>query len=524
MTRLFKGGIHPPSKKENTRKKPLCSLDVAPSRLVLSLACSLGKDLEPVVSVGQQVAAGQVVARPAQGEEGVPLYTGVSGKVVEIDHEPNPICGWAPSIVIENDFLGTREEHQAYPNPEELSQEQLLALIQERGLRSMSHQDSPVWTKVMEGRGKIDTLIINAAECEPYLTADYRLLLERQDLVVAGGKLLAYAMGAEKIVVAIQGDKLDALEELEKTIGWDKETMTVRTLPTCYPFGEEKQVIRFVTRREIPSQGKLHQAHCGVFNIATVYAVGEAILKGLPQTHRAITVTGGAVQRPRNLWVPIGTPFQCLVDNAGGFRENPGVVLAGGPMTGVAQQDLRVPVLVHTPGLLALGQEEIPPHLREKSPAIHPCIHCGHCLTVCPMHLSPHQIYRLMARGTPKKLAPYHPQDCMQCGCCNYRCPANLPLAETIAQAKKLFEEKPLPETDVKIYARHQVKEKKPGRWSGGEWPKKVGKEKQAQTGLSGGPGSSNLSGKSGKSEKSGISDKSGPKSKTEVQDQGEES
>ncbi len=451
--RQNKGGIHPLSKKENTKKKPLMTLEVPPTHLILPLRCPSGYQLRPVVQKGDRVRWGEMVAVPEE-EEGVPLYSGVSGKVVEIGQEPHPLFGWESSLVIENDFENRQEIHQSYPNPEDLSQEQLLAIIKERGVRGMSGKDHPIHHKIRNYRGKIDRVIINVAECEPYLTGDHRLLLERQDLVVAGAKIIAHILGAVEIVVAMQGDKLDAIEDLEKTLGWDKSWMRIRTLPTRYPFGEAKQVVRLVTGTEIPSGEGCAYAGCAVFNIASTHAVGEAVVKGLPQTHRAITVAGGMVQRPRNFWVPIGTPLSCLFENAGKLKETPALVLLGGPMTGQEQQNLSAPMLVNSPGLLALGTEEVPGALLKKQRETTPCIRCGHCLTVCPMHLRPYLVYQQIERPRRKKLESLQPQDCIHCGCCNYRCPAGLPLAQAMEKAGQFLLEgvPPTAEEDVKIY------------------------------------------------------------------------
>ncbi|MFI3254326.1 MAG: RnfABCDGE type electron transport complex subunit C [Eubacteriales bacterium] len=472
MTRIGKGGIRPYSKKESTRKKPLMPLEILPKAIVLPLRSPCGGELRPVITVGDVVKRGELVAMP-QNELGFSLYSGISGKVVAISHQPHPLFELCLSIVIKNDFQDSAVSHESFPDIESLSQEQVLTLLEERGLRSVDPDETPVHVKVMEGRGRVDTLIINACEAEPYLTADHRLLLERQDLIISGAKLLAYALGAVQIVVALQGDKLDAIEDLEENMNWDRESMRIRTLPTRYPFGNEKLLVSFVTGVEVPVGKGWHHAHCAVFSLATTYAVGNAIVRGEMQTHRAITVSGSGVKRPRNFWLPIGTSLKTALENAEGIRaDDMALLLLGGPMTGVAQENLRAPILVGSPGLLAFGSRDIPPHLlkKEENTKRTPCIRCGHCLSVCPMHLMPLSIYKEMERDYPRKeeLLSLGTLTCIGCGSCNFRCPSRLPLAQSINKGQFFCVDEVTVEKDIKIYAPSEKKESKGegnGKW-----------------------------------------------------------
>lgn len=280
----------------------------------------------------------------------------------------------------------------------------------------------------------MDTLIVNAAECEPYLTADHRLLLEKGDQVLQGVQMMARLLRVERAVLVVAGDKLNAVEFLERRLRRKKRAVELLTIQTRYPLGMEKQLIRTVTGREVPPGQSALDVKCSVFNVATVYMVRSALMKGSPLTHRAVTVSGGAVARPRNLWVPIGTPLRCLLESAGGLREEPAVILTGGPMTGTVQGDLEAPVVKNTNALLCLTDLE---H-NSASQTETVCVRCGHCVSSCPMNLNPVSVYRAMRMGERERLPELHLEDCMECGCCSYICPSHIPLADLVRQARQL--------------------------------------------------------------------------------------
>ena len=302
--------------------------------------------------------------------------------------------------------------------------------IEAAGIVDMGSDPLPAQVKILRARGRVDTLIVNAAECEPYITADLRLLQERGEPILKGTRALAKVLGVDRVVLAAESDMLTAVEALERRISRKRSRVELKTIRTRYPMGAEKQIVQSVTRREVPPGGRAEDVRCVVFNVSAAFAVGEALNKGPPLTHRAVTVTGGAVARPRNLWVPLGTPLKELVSSAGGFREEPGLILVGGPMTGVTQKSLEAPVLPNTNGLLCLAPWEQP---REQAPTV--CIRCGQCVSVCPMHLSPIFVVRALKENAAERLHSLHPQDCMDCGCCTYICPAHIPLADLVRQA-----------------------------------------------------------------------------------------
>lgn len=434
MGRSFFGGIHPAARKETTRRKPLMLLDMVPDRVYIPLDMSSGAPAVPTVRVGQHVDVGQLIA-VADGEESANVHASVSGMVEAIQPRPFPWGGSTPAIVISNDGRNTACEQVLNPlELEQISQEEIMERIQAAGITDMGRDASPAHWKILWARGRADTLIVNAAESDPYITADHRLLLERGSQILLGAKALARVLGVERCVIAVEGDKLNAVESLERRMGRKSGRVELRTLPSRYPLGSEKQIVQAITRREVPPGGNALDVRCVVFNVAAVFAVAEAISKGRPLTHRAITVSGGAVVRPRNLWVPIGTPLKDLVTAAGGFREKPELMLLGGPMSGIALQDLTAPVIKNTNSLLCLAGWERP---KPQPPTT--CVRCGKCVEVCPMHLSPIFIHRALRDGDMRRLRRLHPEDCLECGCCSYICSSNIPLVETVRSAQKVL-------------------------------------------------------------------------------------
>ena len=231
-------------------------------------------------------------------------------------------------------------------------------------------------------------------------------------------QMLSQLLRADRAVLVVAGDKLNAVEFLERRLRRKRRSVELVTIETRYPLGMEKQLVRTITGREVPPGQSAVDVKCAVFNVATAYMVRAALLEGQPVTHRAVTVSGGAVARPRNLWVPIGTPLRCLLESAGGLKEEPAIILTGGPMTGTVQTDLEAPVVKNTNALL-----------------------CGHCVSSCPMNLNPAFVYRAMRMGERERLPQLHLEDCMECGCCSYICPSHIPLADLVRQARTILAE-----------------------------------------------------------------------------------
>lgn len=391
--------------------------------------CSNGPSV-PLVRPGDRVLRGQPVAQ--WGEDGgAAAHSGISGRVTALEDRPHPWGGSSPAIVIRNDGQDTPWDGR--PDPLTL-REANLTLLTERtqwaGIVGMGGGAYPTWEKLDQAAGRVDTLIINAAECEPYVTADHRLLLERAKYIIQAGELLARCVGASHVVLVTEGDKLNAVESLERRLRRNK-LVRLCTVRTRYPLGAEKQIVQAVTGREVPPGGSPLDVKCVVFNLATVYAVQDAFFRGHPLTHRAVTITGGAVTRPRNLWVPIGTPWRVLLEACGGLREEAELMVTGGPMMGVALPSLDAPVLKSTNSLVCLTSPE-----RKPESAGSVCIRCGKCVDRCPMHLAPTFIRQALKANDLAALAKLHPEDCNACGCCSFICPAQIPLVETVSLAK----------------------------------------------------------------------------------------
>ena len=434
MKHSFFGGVHPAGHKESTRRKPIARLDQPPEQVVLPvLMSSLGR-AEPLVRPGDRVRAGQPLTRGIDG--GVCVHASVSGRVTAVEERPHPWGDTSLAVVLENDGENAPFEDLPQPLlPEKVTLNQLVERTRWAGIAGMGGGAYPTDRKLAQAAGKIDTLIINAAECEPYITSDHRLLLERSDHILQGAQVLARCLEAKRTVVVTEGDKLNAVEAVERRLRKRGAKAELCTVGTRYPLGAEKQIVQTVTGREVPAGGTALDVGCLVLNVATVFAIQEALFKGKPLTHRAVTVTGGAVARPRNLWVPIGTPLRCLLESSGGLREVPDLILTGGPMMGTPQKTLEAPVVKDTNGLVCLAQWE----RRAQTPET-TCIRCGKCVASCPMHLAPVFIGRALRENQPHKLPALHPQDCIQCGCCSYICPAGIPLIELVRQAGELME------------------------------------------------------------------------------------
>lgn len=428
MAYTFSGGIHPDDKKAGTNRKPI-EIMSAPKCVVLPVSMQIGAPAKPVVAKGDTVCMGQLVAE-AGGHVSANIHASISGTVIAVEPRRHPNGDMVMSVVIENDFKDTPHESIQPIAYENLSPEEITAVIRDAGIVGHGGATFPADVKIESAIGKIDTLIINGAECEPYITSDHRILLEQTQNVIEGIQILMRALNVKTAVLAIEENKADVFEPIEKLLP-QGDIIKVIKLKTKYPQGAEKQLIKSITGREVPS-GKLPaDARCAVFNVDTAAAVCRKFKFGTNVIRRIVTVSGSAIGSPKNLEVRVGTPIGDVFEEVGGFCETPNKVLMGGPMMGNPQFDLDAPVIKATNALLAFcGQE----NKGAKTPS---CIRCGRCVTACPMNLMPTYIYLYGERDNIEACEKYDALDCIECGACTYVCPGKLPLVQGIRVAKQ---------------------------------------------------------------------------------------
>ena len=418
MARSFFGGIHP---KENKYYAEHCPVQVfpQPNVLVVPLSQHIGAPCQPLVKKGDTVTRGQKIG----DNQGlcVPVHAPVSGTVKVVEARPHTSGTMVMSVVIENDHQNTlcpEIAPRTAQQIEALTPEELMNIIREAGIVGMGGAAFPTHVKLSSGLGKVDTIIVNVSECEPYITADDRLCQEYPTEVVKGLEIVMKVLGMKTAHIAMENNKPAAAKALRGAL---TEGMVLDILPAKYPQGAEKQLIKAVTGREVPSGGLPAAVGCAVFNSATCKAIYDAVYLGMPLIERIVTVSGDIVMEPKNLIVPIGVSFNELLE-AVGSKENPYKVLSGGPMMGAAQYDLAVPVTKGTNAVTILGN-------KNKFVVDEPsCIRCGKCIYACPMQLMPVLMYKALHHGDPEEMKSINMMDCIECGCCAYVCPAGVPL------------------------------------------------------------------------------------------------
>ncbi len=433
MALTFKGGVHPPDHKQYTNQIPIRKLDGCGEH-VYPVLQHLGAPLTPLVSVGDRVYVGTKIA-DSEAFVSSPLHSSVSGTVKAIEARQHPNGNFVNSIIVENDFTYEVDPGvQPKGNIEDLSPQEIVSIVHEAGIVGMGGACFPTHIKISPPPDKkIDYVILNGAECEPYLTSDHRVMLEQPKRVICGLRAVMRVFGLEKGYIAIEDNKPDAIETMRKAAK-DYPGIEVKVLKKKYPQGSEKHIIYAVTGREVPSGGLPADAGVIVLNIDTMVSVGIAITTGMPVIRRVVTVSGDAVKAPANFEVRTGTDFRHIFHQAGGFTAEPMKVLQGGPMMGIAQSSLDVPVIKGTSALLALSR------IDTVYDDTQPCIRCGRCVQACPMHLVPVELNNYASIGDWDACDKLYAADCIECGCCAYVCPAKKHLVSNIriARAKAL--------------------------------------------------------------------------------------
>lgn len=427
----FRGGIHPPGNKELSKDSPIQA--VKPGKeLVYLLSQHIGAPARPLVKKGDRVLAGQKIAEAA-GFVSVPVYASVSGTVKGIEQRLTASGGTSDAVIVENDGLYQEAPpREGLQNPEALSRDEILERIREAGVAGMGGAGFPTHVKLSPKEPeKIDYVLINGAECEPYLTADYRRMLEYPEQVAGGLRILLRLFPNAKGVICIEDNKPECIRIMEQACAGDS-SLQVRPLKTKYPQGAERMLIYAVTGRKINSSLLPADAGCVVDNAETAAAVYRAVALGKPVTERIVTVTGDAVARPSNFLAPVGMDHQELLEAAGGLAKPAEKIVSGGPMMGFALFDLHVPVTKTTSGLVCLSADEVSRHRPTA------CINCGRCVAQCPEHLVPARLARFAQHGDEKNFLKYYGMECCECGCCSYVCPARRPLAQEIKSMRKM--------------------------------------------------------------------------------------
>jgi Na+-translocating ferredoxin:NAD+ oxidoreductase subunit C len=426
MSVVFKEGIHLPYYKELTSHKPTRPATL-PKEVIIPLQQHAGAPCEPLVEAGESVVAGQLIGK-SEKFVSAPVHASVCGIVTAIEPRYFFTGEKINSVVIKVDERQNPAVFKVQKNADSLSAEEITTAITEAGVVGMGGAAFPTAVKLNPAK-PVDALIINGCECEPYLTCNHRLMLEQPEQLVTGAKLLLKALGVHKCYFGIEDNKADAISAIKSHI--DDPRLEVISLPTKYPQGSEKHLIKMVLNREVPSGGLPFDVGVLVQNVATVFAVYEAAVLNKPLIERIVTVTGQNIVEPSNLLVKIGTPVWHLIEECGGFKDKPAKVLVGGPMTGFAQSDLSAPVVKGTNGVVILSSSA-----SVKSNPDSPCVRCGRCVKFCPMLLYPNQISVCVEKGKIAEAEKWDALDCMQCGTCSYVCLAQRPTVNLIKKAK----------------------------------------------------------------------------------------
>ena len=427
----FKGGIHPDDGKRFSKDQPIKAL-LPTGDLIYPLSQHIGAPAVPVVKKGDQVLKGQMIAE-AGGFVSAPVYSSVSGKVKALEKHFNPTGTKVDCIVIQNDGEYQEAEYAPVKPLNEMTREEIISKIGDAGIVGMGGAGFPTRVKLSpKDADKIEYIIANCAECEPYITADYRRMLEYTEDLVSGMRVILSLFPNARGIFAVEDNKKDCIQKLQDAVS-EEPKMDVKALMTKYPQGAERQLIYAVTGRAINASMLPADAGCIVDNVETLIGIHNAVINGKPLMERVVTVSGDAVTEPGNFLVPLGISHKELIEAAGGFTEEPEKLISGGPMMGFAMFGLDVPTTKTSSSLLCMSQDEVA--AAEKLQTA--CINCGRCVEACPEQLIPSRLAKFSDKGLSEEFEKWHGLECVECGSCSFACPAKRQLAQSIKTMKK---------------------------------------------------------------------------------------
>ena len=430
----FRHGVHPDDAKAATNSVPIERMPFV-DEYVLPLSQHIGAPSKCLVRAGDYVERGHLIAKPG-GYVSTALHAPVSGTVKAVELRPHPNGKMMQSIIIETDSYASQKlAVAAPPAPNTLSPEDFTQRVQEAGIVGLGGAAFPshVKLKVPEGK-RAEFLILNGCECEPFLTCDHRVMAERPAAVLEGLGIMQRQVGASRAYIGVEANKMDAIEELRAAAGEGSDIVIV-PLEVKYPQGAEKMLIEAIFHKEVPSGGIPIDIEIVVHNVGTAAALADLFATGQPLIERVVTITGDGIRRPSNMLVPIGTPLEAVLDYCGGLKPETRQLIVGGPMMGLAQKRLDVPILKSTSGIVALTRRGPGPASEQ------PCIRCGRCVEACPMFLNPSRLATLARADEPELLERHHQLTCFECASCSFVCPSHIPLVQLMRMGKALVRE-----------------------------------------------------------------------------------
>lgn len=431
-----KGGIHPPDRKHLTNAKAVKNGMIAPE-MVIPLSQHLGSPAECLVEPGDRVHEGMLIGKSSSFIS-AQIHSSVPGVVKEIRqiYLPNGMATQAVVIEVEGEFAPLLDEEKKR-DWRKLSKDYILDEIADKGVVGMGGATFPAHVKFMIPKGKkVEVLVINGAECEPYLSADHRIMVEKSRQVIEGINILCSIVNPDRVVIGVEKNKPDGIAALESVMSECDKPASVVPLKLKYPQGDEKQLLKAVLNREVPSGALPIEVGAVVSNIGTTFAVYEAVVYQKPVVERVVTVSGSALEAPANLKVRIGTPIGSLIEECGGLKKIPQKIVVGGPMMGFSVYDLSTPVTKGTSGILALTAKEV------KQARTTNCLQCGRCVKACPMGLNPTNLFKSIDYSEYQTALDNGLLDCKECGCCSYTCPAHIPLVHGMRLGKRMTRKK----------------------------------------------------------------------------------